>query len=206
MPLKDYCMTNPDVNYNTIRSYINREKERHPELTDEELIEKYIEKEHKGIYKYYYLGIPLVEYCKQKGLNYKNIITYISKHNKEGQIIRYMDLSVKGYFRKYLKNYKMSHKTVSLDGAKYSSDKGTKKEKKLVDYISDNNNPYEEIGKEQFSSKMKSVLKNLPSDDLKFIILRFQENYDYEELSEILNITVEEVKKKELDILTKLKK
>ena len=54
-----------------------------------------------------------------------------------------MDLSVKGYFRKYLKNYKMSHKTVSLDGAKYSSDKGTKKEKKLVDYISDNNNPYD---------------------------------------------------------------
>ena len=136
---------------------------------------------------------------------YLLVVISRSNLNKEGQIIRYMDLSVKGYFRKYLKKYKMSHKTVSLDGAKYSSDKGTKKEKKLVDYISDNTNPYEEIGKEQFSSKMKSVLKNLPSDDLKFIILRFQENYDYEDLSEILNITVEEVKKKELDILTKLK-
>ena len=102
VPLKDYCMTNPDINYNTIRSYINRERKRHPELTDEELIEKYIEKEHKGIYKYYYLGIPLVEYCRQHNLNYKNIITYISKHKKEEQ---YSNLTEDEFIEKVMNNY-----------------------------------------------------------------------------------------------------
>lgn len=41
IPLKEYCLNHPEINYNTIRTYINREKERNPELSDEELIEQY---------------------------------------------------------------------------------------------------------------------------------------------------------------------
>ena len=52
---------------------------------------------------------------------------------------------------------------------------------------------------------MMNILKDLPEEDLSFIVLRFQENYDYEELSEYLNISVEEVKQKELDLLSRLK-
>lgn len=80
IPLKEYCESHPDINYNTIRTYINREKERNSELTDEELIEQYLDKEHKGIYKYYYLGIPLKQYCDENNLSYRNIITYMSRY------------------------------------------------------------------------------------------------------------------------------
>ena len=80
IPLKEYCETHPEINYNSVRSYINREKEKNPSLSDEELIEKYLEKEHKGIYKYYYLGIPLKQYCLENNLNYKNLITYMSRY------------------------------------------------------------------------------------------------------------------------------
>ena len=83
MPLKEYCNDNPEINYNTIRTYINREQEKKPELSDEALIEKYIEKEHEGIYKYYYLGIPLKQYCEENNLNYRNIISFITRHKGE---------------------------------------------------------------------------------------------------------------------------
>ena len=80
IPLKEYCESHPDINYNTIRTYINKEKEKKPYLRDEELIEQYIGKEHKGIYTYYYLGIPLKQYCEENDLSYRNIITYMSRY------------------------------------------------------------------------------------------------------------------------------
>lgn len=80
VPLKEYCESHPEINYNTIRTYINREKEKNPELSDEELIEQYLDKEHKGIYKYYYLGIPLKQYCDENNLSYRNLITYMSRY------------------------------------------------------------------------------------------------------------------------------
>jgi hypothetical protein len=79
IPLKEYCINHDDLNYNTIRAYVNREKKKNPDLSDEELIDKYIAKEHKGIYTYYYLGIPLKEYCIENNLVYRNIISYMSR-------------------------------------------------------------------------------------------------------------------------------
>ena len=80
IPLKEYCEKNPEINYNTIRTYVNRKKEKNPKLSDEELIKQYLDKEHKGIYKYYYLGIPPKEYCDWNDLSYKNIIAYIGRY------------------------------------------------------------------------------------------------------------------------------
>lgn len=80
LPLKEYCESHPEINYNTIRTYINREKEKNPELSDEELIEQYLDKAHKGIYKYYYLGISLKQYCDENNINYRNLITYMSRY------------------------------------------------------------------------------------------------------------------------------
>src|SRR5699024_2082716 len=82
VPLKEYCESHPEINSNTIRTYINREKEKNPELSDEKLIEQYLDKEHKGIYKYYYLGIPLKQYCDENNLSYRNLITYMSRYRK----------------------------------------------------------------------------------------------------------------------------
>ena len=54
--LKKYCNANPELNYNSLRTYISREKLKNPKLTIDDLIEIYLNKEHKGIYKHYYLG------------------------------------------------------------------------------------------------------------------------------------------------------
>ena len=125
--------------------------------------------------------------------------------NTEGQIIKYIDLSVKGYFRMYLKKNKKQDNTMSLDDAKYKSDKGTKKEKSRIEYIPDQQNQYDSIEESSFSSKMMEVLSTLPKEDLSFIMLKFQENYSDEELSDYFNLPLDEIKEKEVRILSLLK-
>lgn len=85
IPLKDYCEKHPEINYHTIRSFINTELERNPNLSIKDAIELYILKEHKGRYKYYYCGIPLIDYCEceENNIKYENIISYIQRHKKE---------------------------------------------------------------------------------------------------------------------------
>ena len=125
--------------------------------------------------------------------------------NIYGQIIKYMDLTVKGYFRTYLKKYRKQNNSLSLDDTKYSSDKGTRKEKSRIDYISDPNNPYETTENTLFSSDMMKVLSSLSPEDLSLIMLKYQENYRDEDLSNHFNLTLDEIKQKEIEILSLLK-
>ena len=125
--------------------------------------------------------------------------------NIYGQMIKYMDLTVKGYFRTYLKKYRKQNSSLSLDDAKYSSDKGTRKEKSRIDYISDPNNPYEKTENTSFSSDMMKVLSSLSPEDLSLIMLKYQENYSDEDLSSYFNLTLDEIKQKEIEILSLLK-
>lgn len=125
--------------------------------------------------------------------------------NIYGQMIKYMDLTVKGYFRTYLKKYRKQNNSLSLDDTKYSSDKGTRKEKSRIDYISDPNNPYETTENTLFSSDMMKVLSSLSPEDLSLIMLKYQENYSDEDLSNHFNLTLDEIKQKEIEILSLLK-
>lgn len=125
--------------------------------------------------------------------------------NIYGQMIKYMNLTVKGYFRTYLKKYRKQNNSLSLDDAKYSSDKGTRKEKSRIDYISDPNNPYETAKNTSFSSDMMKVLSSLSPEDLSLIMLKYQENYSDEDLSNHFNLTLDEIKQKEIEILSLLK-
>ena len=125
--------------------------------------------------------------------------------NQTGQIIKYMDLTIKGYFRTFLKEYKKQNSNLSLDNAKYSSDKNTRNEKAMIDYIADSNNFYEDRENSLFSSRMMKVLSTLPAEDLAFIMLKYQENYSDEELANHFNLTITETKQKELEILSLLK-
>ena len=125
--------------------------------------------------------------------------------NIYGQMIKYMDLTVKGYFRTYLKKYRKQNNSLSLDDAKYSSDKGTRKEKSRIDYISDPNNPYETAKNASFNSDMMKVLSSLSPEDLSLIMLKYQENYSDEDLSNHFNLTLDEIKQKEIEILSLLK-
>lgn len=125
--------------------------------------------------------------------------------NIYGQMIKYMNLTVKGYFRTYLKKYRKQNNSLSLDDTKYSSDKGTRKEKSRIDYISDPNNPYETTENTLFSSDMMKVLSSLSPEDLSLIMLKYQENYSDEDLSNHFNLTLDEIKQKEIEILSLLK-
>lgn len=125
--------------------------------------------------------------------------------NIYGQMIKYMDLTVKGYFRTYLKKYRKQNNSLSLDDTKYSSDKGTRIEKSRIDYISDPNNPYETTENTLFSSDMMKVLSSLSPEDLSLIMLKYQENYSDEDLSNHFNLTLDEIKQKEIEILSLLK-
>lgn len=125
--------------------------------------------------------------------------------NIYGQMIKYMDLTVKGYFRTYLKKYRKQNNSLSLDDTKYSSDKGTRKEKSRIDYISDPNNPYETTENTLFSSDMMKVLSSLSPEDLSLIMLKYQENYSDEDLLNHFNLTLDEIKQKEIEILSLLK-
>ena len=116
--------------------------------------------------------------------------------NIYGQMIKYMDLTVKGYFRTYLKKYRKQNNSLSLDDTKYSSDKGTRKEKSRIDYISDPNNPYETTENTLFSSDMMKVLSSLSPEDLSLIMLKYQENYSDEDLSNHFNLTLDEIKER----------
>ena len=114
--------------------------------------------------------------------------------NVYGQIIKYMDLTVKGYFRTYIKKYRKQNNSLSLDDAKYSSDKGTRREKSRMDYIADSSNLYEKTENTSFSSDMMKVLSSLSPDDLSLIMLKYQENYSDEDLSSYFNLTLDENK------------
>ena len=117
-----------------------------------------------------------------------------------------MDLTVKGYFRAYLKSYIQQNRVLSLDDAKYSSDKGTRKEKAMIDTIADSKNNYEENKNTSFSSTMMEVLSSLSKEDLSFILLKYQEDFSDDELASTLNLTIDEIKQKEIEILSLLKK
>lgn len=167
-----------------------------------------------------YIHKIIISLCREyevkiNGNNYEDFeselklyfITFVNRVNLNiyGQIIKYMDLTIKGYFRTYLKKYKKQNNILSLDVAKYSNDKGTRKEKTLIDFITESNNSDLDLEDASFSSNMLEILETLPKDDLSLIMLKYQENYDDEELASYLNLTVDEVRKKEIEILTLLK-
>lgn len=83
MSLYDYCKGKKELNYGSIRQYVYRQKKKNPDLTDEELIQQYLNKKHKGKYTYYYVGIPLKQYCSEHDINYQNVMSYIQYHKND---------------------------------------------------------------------------------------------------------------------------
>ena len=52
---------------------------------------------------------------------------------------------------------------------------------------------------------MLKVLSSLSPEDLSLIMLKYQENYSDEDLSNHFNLTLDEIKQKEIEILSLLK-
>ncbi len=110
--------------------------------------------------------------------------------NTKGQVIKYIDLSIKGYFRTFLKSYSNHINNISLNTTDYLKKiKANDVEPKTKD----------------FSNKMKEILSNLDKISMAFIILKFKKGYSNEEISYSLNISLKQVKQKEEEILKLLK-
>lgn len=86
IPLKDYCALHPDLKYNTIRGHILNIRNQDPNKSVTEIVHEYEKKEHFGIYRYYYCGIPLKEYCDKKNISYRAIIARINRYTKKHPI------------------------------------------------------------------------------------------------------------------------
>lgn len=136
---------------------------------------------------------------------YLLLVVNRSNLNVHGQIIKYMDLTVKGYFRTYLKRYMKQNTSLSLDDTKYSNDRNSKKGKTISDYVADPKNQFEEPENNAFSESMMEVLSSLEPDDLSLIMLRYQEDYSDEELANHFHLSLDEINQKEIKILTLLK-
>ena len=171
-----------------------------------------LKKENRYIYKIIYslcdnYGIKIndnLEDFQSEVKYYLLIVISRISLNTYGQIIKYIDLSVKGYFRTYLKEF-IKQNSLSLDDAFYFEDRGTRKGKTKIEYLADSVNPYDELEPTSFSSNMLQMLSSLSSEDLSFIMLKYQENYTDEDLANHFNLTVAEIKQKEVEILSLLK-
>ncbi len=86
VPLKEWCSKNPDVNYNTLRGHILTVREKFPDKTVDEIVDEYLKKEHFGIYRYYYCGIPLRQYCDEKNISYTAVVARIQRYQKKHDV------------------------------------------------------------------------------------------------------------------------
>lgn len=106
-PLSDLSLQYPELNINSLRAFIKNKLAKNPNLKTDDIVDEYIAKGNKGNKKYFYQGIPLKEYCKQKGLNYENIIFYISRFKIANQNRNLTDDEI---VEEYLTGYKPSRK------------------------------------------------------------------------------------------------
>lgn len=113
--------------------------------------------------------------------------------NLEGQVVRYFNSSIRGYFLQYMKNYLMH--TDSLD--EEIGDDGKTKLDILI------NKPV--VVEQFFSEEMRSILRELSEEEMRFVLLRFQENISYNELARLYHFSIEEVQKMEREILKNIK-
>ena len=74
-----------------------------------------------------------------------------------------------------------------------------------MDYLVSDINLYEESENTSFSMKMMQILSTLSPENLSFIMLKYQENYDDEDLARYFNLTISNIKQKEEEILFLLK-
>ncbi len=81
IPLREYCREH-DISFSMVQSRIFRYKQKHPELSDDELV-TYAMKEFKNHnYKYYYQGISLIDYCKKNNRSHQVVYGRILNKKK----------------------------------------------------------------------------------------------------------------------------
>lgn len=118
--LFEFCKDN-NYSYSSLKEFIYDAAETNPFSKLEDIVKLYIEQEHKGRFKYYYKGVPLIEYCKQNNLSYTSIIAYIGRLKDNGDLDGLNDTQI---IEKVMKSYKPVEKRMykGKSLAKYCED------------------------------------------------------------------------------------
>lgn len=121
-------------------------------------------------------------------------INFLEKCNSNivGQMIKYMGLTIKWHLKVYY--YKNYHRMVSLDEKIFDTSHQTR-----LDFYATKT-----VEQSEFSDEMQAILASLPSEYLEFIVLRYQECYDDEELCIYYNCEAEELREKKINVLSYL--
>lgn len=156
---------------------------------------------------YFYKNIQLIKLDKNAILTKKIIEELLSEQktclmeiieifnsNIPGQFIKYMDLTIKWKVKTFYIKYQRLRNASFSETIYSNNSRKTKTREETFENKTENN-------EEQFSEDLLKVLKNIPSDYFEFIILRYQECYSLEELSQYYNRPIEEIEGLEEEIL-----
>lgn len=155
---------------------------------------------------YFYKNIQLIKLNKSVILTREIIEELLSEQktclmeiietfnsNIPGQFIKYMDLTIKWKVKTFYIKFQ-NLRNVSLSEKIYSNNSKSKTREETIE----NKVESKEM---KFSEELLKILKNVPSDYFEFIILRYQECYSLEELSQYYNRPIEEIEGLEEEIL-----
>ena len=103
MPLVDYCKLHKEYNYNTISTFIKRQKKSHPLKDIQKIINSFFEKEHLSHTYHSVDGVSLLEYCACNDISYSTILTMLCSMRKNE---KFNNLTEEEKLKLILKNYK----------------------------------------------------------------------------------------------------
>lgn len=109
-----------------------------------------------------------------------------------GQIINYMNASIKGNLKRHILEEIKVSKNIGLDDYKYGN--GCSTRENIVD-----------IDSEYFGKEILTILNTLTEMERKFIFLKYQKQYHNEEISHILNMSLAEIEQYDFRILSQLR-
>ena len=184
--LKIYCEYKKNLRYTEIRNFILNEKKENPNISEDELVDKYIEIKYKRNGKYMYKGILLTDYCKNNNLNADLIRKSIYRYK-----LTHADLSEDEIVRRIVEN----------DREGLNQPTPLEPEKKII------NNEVKPLTKKKKSTKARILekLSDLPREDLEFLLLKYQHNYTNLDLASYFNMTLVEVVNKDEGLVKTLR-
>lgn len=189
--LKIYCEYKKKYKYNEIKNYILRRRKDNPNITDDELIDEYIKIKYKRNGKHMYNGMLLTDYCKLNNLNVDSIRKSIDRYKNNN---KYLDLTDEQIVQIVIEN-KMGIQTDDTNNTieTHNNSEIIKK-------------PIEEKKKRKITKEeLLERVRDLPRDDLEFIILKYQHNYSNMDLAQYFNISLLQVIDKDKELLLLLK-
>jgi len=130
------------------------------------------------------------------------ILKYLDKFNSSDnyKILNYVNKIINISEKYALKKLKNKKELILNKNIKDDSDS------EIIDFIKSKENGVERLFKEDdFSEDTLKLLSKLSKPEYKFMMLRYKENYTYEELANMFNVSIEKVIKKEKNILKRLK-